>query len=117
MIESNIGWYLLRSLTALAVVIGLILVVAALARRYLNQMPMPGRRTSKLQILETSSLDRQHRIAVVASGKRRFLVGFGNGAVTTVGSWTEGDDKDSQHEDLEPEELDPPAVFELTGEG
>lgn len=111
MVETNIGWYLLRSLTALAVVIALILLVAALTRRYLNLLPTSRRGGSRLEILEITSLDRQHRIAIVATGEKRFLVGFGNGSVATLGSWNE--------RDAEPESAgtESPVVLERVGEG
>jgi flagellar biogenesis protein FliO len=90
-LEPSLTWYVFRSFTALAVVLGLILLVAGLVRRYmpgLGQMQggglMPGRRQRLVQVVEVTALDRQHRVAVIQVEGRRLLVGFGGGQVSAV---------------------------------
>ena len=90
-LEPNLTWYVFRSFSALAVVLGLILVVAALARRYLpglvdsqSSTLLGGRRHRAVEVLEVTPLDRQHRLALIKVDGRRVLVGFGGGQVNLV---------------------------------
>ena len=91
--ELDLGWYALRSVLALGVVVALMLFLAAVAKRFVPGLPMArSGDTRKLRVLESVVLDRRSRVHLVAIGQRRFLVGSGDGDIARLGEWTEDSD-------------------------
>lgn len=85
MASQELWWSLLRVVLALGVVLALVMVMRFVLPLLLKARPG---RSSEIELLAVTSLDRQNKVALVRVKEREVLLGVGPGGITAVGSWS-----------------------------
>ncbi len=111
MAEGELAVYGFRMLASLVVVVALILVLAAVARKVLPALER--RRLAGggvgIEILDMKVLDSRNRLLVVAYEGRRWLIGTSPSGIERVDGWL-ADDADEANRQLRGRLEEPPAA-------
>ena len=92
---------MLRTVGGLALVIVLLLICAALAKRLLGpRLGMPGR---EMQLISSLPLSGKSKVHIIDAGGQRFLVGEGAGHLSLIAALGEAEQSPIQElQDIEP---------------